>query len=65
MRILFQGDSITDAGRDRRNYHDLGNGYPKYASALIKSAFPDEDIEFINLGIAGNKTWQLFERLCL
>ena len=29
MKILFQGDSITDAGRDKRNYHDLGNGYPK------------------------------------
>lgn len=63
MIILFQGDSITDAGRDKRNYHDLGNGYPKYASALIKAAFPDEDIEFINLGISGNRTGQLFDRL--
>lgn len=31
MRILFQGDSITDAGRNRENPHDMGNGYPKYA----------------------------------
>ena len=36
MRILFQGDSITDAGRDKRNYYNLGNGYPKYAAELIK-----------------------------
>ena len=36
IRILFQGDSITDAGRDHRNYFNMGNGYPKYASALIK-----------------------------
>ncbi len=63
MRILFQGDSITDAGRDRRNYHDMGNGYPKYASALIKEAHPDMDLEFINLGIGGNRTDQLFDRL--
>jgi lysophospholipase L1-like esterase len=63
MRILFQGDSITDAGRDRRNYHDLGNGYPKYAAELIKRAHPDTDIEFINLGISGNRTGQLFDRL--
>ena len=63
MKILFQGDSITDAGRDRRNYHDLGNGYPKYAAELIKAAHPDEDIEFINLGIGGNRTDQLFDRL--
>ena len=35
MKILFQGDSITDAERDRRNYHDLGRGYPKYAAEFI------------------------------
>ena len=34
--MLFQGDSITDALRDRRNYHDMGKGYPKYASEFIK-----------------------------
>lgn len=63
MKILFQGDSVTDAGRDKRNYHDLGNGYPKYAAELIAKAHPDTDIEFINLGISGNRTDQLFDRL--
>ena len=63
MRILFQGDSITDAGRDKRNYHDMGNGYPKYASELIAKEFSDADIEFINFGISGNRTCQLFDRL--
>lgn len=63
MRILFQGDSITDAGRDRRNYFDLGKGYAKVASEQIKSAHPDKDIEFINLGIGGNRSDQLFDRL--
>jgi lysophospholipase L1-like esterase len=63
MRILFQGDSITDAGRDFRNYYNMGNGYPKYASALIRETFPDANIEFINLGISGNRTDQLFDRL--
>ena len=63
MKILFQGDSITDAGRDRRNYHNLGNGYPKYAAELIKEAHPEPDIEFINFGIGGNRTCQLFDRL--
>ena len=60
MRILFQGDSITDAGRDKRNYYNLGNGYPKYAAELIKKEFPDA--EFINLGIGGNRSGQLFDR---
>ena len=63
MRIVFQGDSITDAGRDRRNYHNMGNGYPKYASALIAEACPDANIEFFNFGISGNRTCQLFDRL--
>ena len=35
MKILFTGDSITDAGRDRRNYHDLGNGYASGAARLL------------------------------
>ena len=63
LKILFQGDSITDAGRDKRNYHNMGNGYPKYASELISAAHPDVDFEFINFGIGGNRTSQLFDRL--
>lgn len=61
MKILFQGDSITDAGRDYRNYHDMGNGYPKYAAELIGARHPE--CEFINFGISGNRTSQLFDRL--
>ena len=63
MKILFQGDSITDAGRDKRNYHDLGAGYPKYVAEYIKEAHHDVDFEFINFGISGNRTSQLFDRL--
>ena len=63
MKILFQGDSITDAGRDKRNYHQMGNGYPKYASKIIAAQFPEISFEFINLGISGNRTDQLFDRL--
>lgn len=63
MRIVFQGDSITDAGRDKRNYHHMGNGYPKYTSEILTERFPDTDFEFINQGIGGNRTDQLFDRL--
>ena len=63
VKILFQGDSITDAGRDKRNYHNLGNGYPKYAAELIAANHKDVDFEFINFGISGNRTSQLFDRL--
>ncbi len=63
MKILFQGDSITDAGRDKRNYHELGMGYPKFAAEYIRKDFPETDFEFINFGISGNRTDQLFDRL--
>ncbi len=63
MKILFQGDSITDAGRDRSDMHNLGNGYPKYAAEEIKKMFPDTDFEFIDLGISGNQTKDLVSRL--
>ena len=38
VKVLFQGDSITDAGRDKRNYYDLGSGYPKFAAEQIALA---------------------------
>ena len=63
IKILFQGDSITDAGRDRANVHNLGGGYPKYAAELIRAAYPEIEFEFFNLGISGNRTSQLFDRL--
>lgn len=63
MKILFQGDSITDAGRDRSNIHDLGQGYPKYAAQFLREDFPDTEFEFIDLGISGDQTMQLVARL--
>ncbi len=63
MKILFQGDSITDAGRDRSDPHNLGPGYPFYAAENISKNHPDMDFEFVNLGISGNQTKDLVERL--
>ncbi|MBR6482524.1 MAG: hypothetical protein IKT26_04765, partial [Bacteroidaceae bacterium] len=53
--ILFQGDSITDAGRDKRNYHDLGAGYPKFAAQHIREA------EMLCL-IGGEDQWEWAEQ---
>ena len=63
IKILFQGDSITDAGRDKRNYHHMGSGYPKFVAEALAQRYPDVDFEFINFGISGNRTCQLFDRL--
>ena len=63
MKIVFEGDSITDAGRDRSNPHDMGEGYPKFASAMLQDSYPDTEFEFINMGISGDRTEQLAARV--
>ncbi len=63
MKILFQGDSVTDAGRDRADPHHLGGGYPKFAAEYIRAARPDVDFEFLNLGISGNRTEHILARM--
>lgn len=56
MKILFQGDSITDAGRDRSDPHRLA-GYTR----LVADAL-GETHEYLNLGISGNRCIDLLER---
>ncbi len=63
MKILFQGDSITDGGRNYDNPADLGPGYVKYAAAALAQKFPCISFEFINRGIGGNQTKDLVARL--
>ena len=63
IKLLFQGDSITDAWRDREDYHDLGRGYPRYAANFLRQKYPEVEFEFIDLGISGNKVGDLVERM--
>ena len=63
IRILFQGDSITDADRNRSDYHNMGYGYAGFVVEKLTEKYPDVDFEFINLGLSGNRTDQLFDRL--
>ena len=63
MKILFQGDSITDCGRNREDIKDIGPGYVKFAAEQIVIDHPDKEFEFINLGIGGNQTKDLVARL--
>ncbi len=65
--ILFQGDSITDAGRNRSNTTPnsnpmLGAGYAFLASADLLLKNPTKDLKIWNRGISGNKVYQLAER---
>lgn len=63
MRILFQGDSITDGERDRNDQYHLGYSYPLYAADYLRQLCPDTEFEFINRGIGGNYTHDLLARL--
>ena len=60
--ILFQGDSITDAGRCRENDNDRGTGYPTLVSAELGLKYPGE-YKFINRGISGNRIVDLYARI--
>ena len=60
--ILFQGDSITDAGRSRENDNDRGTGYPTFVSAELGLKYPGE-YKFINRGISGNRIVDLYARI--
>lgn len=62
IRILFQGDSVTDEERDRSNPHHLGKGYAKFCAQSLITKFPARELKFINLGISGNKSEDLLRR---
>ncbi len=65
--VLFQGDSITDAGRKRDNLNvnngqAFGSGYAMLAAAYLLNKFSDKELQLYNRGISGNKVYQLAER---
>lgn len=65
--ILFQGDSITDVGRDRKRQianHPaaLGRGYPFFIAGGLLSSHRDADLQIHNRGISGNKVPDLQKR---
>ena len=62
MKILFQGDSITDAGRARDNDINIGNGYPLLVKSSLGLEFPGK-YEFINRGIGGNRIVDVYARI--
>ncbi|MGW5358711.1 SGNH/GDSL hydrolase family protein [Actinopolymorpha pittospori] len=61
-KVLFIGDSITDAGRDRTDPDDLGRGYPRLVAATYAEAHPGDGVRFLNRGISGNRVRDLRAR---
>lgn len=65
--VLFQGDSITDAHRSRKDQQAnhpaaLGEGYAMLAASELLGKLPDKELTVYNRGISGNKVYQLDER---
>ena len=66
--ILFQGDSITDAGRDRKaqihanHSRALGTGYPMLLGCELLRDHPKMGLQVYNRGISGNKVPDLDKR---
>jgi len=65
--ILLQGDSITDAGRDRKRENiandprALGRGYAYNIASTLLEQRPDDNLKFYNRGNSGWKVPQLAE----
>ena len=55
--IVFQGDSITDGGRQRTGMdynHIMGQDYAYILAAQIGSDSPGRELNFINRGVSGD-----------
>ena len=61
-RFLFQGDSITDARRDRENLNSINTGYAHLVASHFLYKFPGE-YEFFNRGIGGNRIVDVYARI--
>ncbi|HEY3396199.1 MAG TPA: SGNH/GDSL hydrolase family protein [Armatimonadota bacterium] len=61
-RFLFQGDSITDAGRRSPEWAPWGLGYPAIARGLLMAQAPGLQVEFFNRGIGGDTTVEMEAR---
>lgn len=60
--VLFQGDSITDAGRKREDGADLGFGYAQMAAAWFSALHPERRVVFLNRGVGGDRVKDLRAR---
>lgn len=61
MKILFQGDSITDAGRPR-DHEGLGTGYPVMIGGDLGAHHPGQ-YECFNRGVSGNRIVDVYARI--
>ena len=64
MKILFQGDSITDVGRNNHSGSliPIGQGYACLIASRLGADEPGK-YDFVNLGISGNRIVDVYARI--
>ncbi len=68
IKILFQGDSITDGGRNKDKEfvwdgnHQIGHSYAFSVSGMLALENTDIQYTFVNRGISGNKIGDILNR---
>ena len=65
--VLFQGDSITEWGRDKsktkpNDFGSLGSGYVLLTATNVLREYATKNLKIYNTGISGNKVFQLADR---
>ena len=65
--VLLQGDSITDAAREKTNSEPnnvkaLGRGYAQLIAYHLLAKYPEKELKIYNRGISGNKVPDLDAR---
>ena len=62
MKILFQGDSITDVLRRGDDDNYIGMGYPLLVKGVLGYEHPGE-YTFYNRGVSGNRIVDVYARI--
>jgi len=64
MKIIFQGDSITDCGRhvEQHGNWGLGDGYVNLVASELLATEVEKSLKIINKGISGNRVVDLYAR---
>ncbi|MCP4268014.1 MAG: SGNH/GDSL hydrolase family protein [Candidatus Brocadiaceae bacterium] len=57
--ILFQGDSITDCGRNGEDPNSLGEGYVSMIIAMLSEKYSQYNSKYLNRGISGDRIGDL------
>ena len=60
-KILFQGDSITEAGRSVKNDFNGGYGFATFVTGILGADYPGK-YTFVNRGVGGNRIADILAR---